>query len=142
MVGIGIDHISITRRMPIDAGMLAAVLARLRAETSGTIASWGLGERGSCDLDVTFRAAGTRSTAFETAAVLWNPSRNASAPVTVTASVCEAGESQLEIHPASPVGDWWRVHSGAYVDLAHAALEELAQEMLYQHARVRDELVD
>jgi hypothetical protein len=141
MVGIGIDHISITRRLPIDAGMLGHVLGRLRAETSGTTVSWNLGERGSCDLDVSFRAGG-EPPVYASNATLHNRDRTASAAVTVTLAGCAMGEAQLEVHPSGSVGEWWSARLGAYLDLAHAALEELAQELLYQHARVQDELAD
>ena len=44
------------------------------------------------------------------------------------------------LSPAEAVAGWWSSHISQYLDLAHAALEELAQELLFQHARVREEL--
>jgi hypothetical protein len=146
MVGIGIDHISIARRLPIEASELAPVLARLRAETSGSTLRWNLGERGSCDVEVTFtrpvngsgpNRAGTGG--FVSSASLSAPGCDENATVAVSLVGCDAQESQLEFHPATPIGDWWAAHLPAYLDLAHAALEELAQELLYQHTRVRAE---
>jgi hypothetical protein len=115
MVGIGIDHISITRRLPIDAGVLPAVVAGVGAGNGGPTPAGGRGVSG--------RGGKAES-------------------VTVTATACAPGESELEIHPASPVAQWWEARLAAYLDLAYAALEELAQELLYQHARVLDELTD
>jgi hypothetical protein len=140
MVGIGTDHIELTRRLPIDGGSLADVLARLRAETSGTILRWNLGARGSCEIDVSFSGRPAEGIGFTTSAKFWGPGRVAGASVQVVLVACEDDESQLEFHPAATVGDWWCDHISAFLDLAHAALEELAQELLWQHARVRDEL--
>jgi hypothetical protein len=146
MVGIGIDHISIARRLPIGADALAPVLARLRAETSGTTLRWNLGERGSCGVEVTFtrkingaglNGAGTGG--FVSSASLSATGHDGSATVVVSLVGCDSQESQLEFHPATTIGDWWAAHLPAYLDLANAALEELAQELLYQHTRVRAE---
>jgi hypothetical protein len=140
MVGIGIDHISITRRLPIEGSSLGRVLARLQAETSGNQVRWNLGERGSCELDVTFARGQAGATRFVTSARLWDPANTSCATVAVSLATCEGHESQLEIHPAEAIGEWWTVRLPAYLDLAHAALEELAQELLFQHTRVLDDL--
>jgi hypothetical protein len=137
MVGMDINHLSIIRRLLIDAGALADVLARLRAETSGTTLHWSLGTHGSCDLDVMFgpsRAAGARSGLWETTAQLQGPGPNPAVTVEVTVTGSGPRESQLVFRPADP--DAMRGH----LELANAAIEELAQELLFQHARVRDEL--
>ena len=141
MVGIGIDHISIARRLPIEADALAPVLERLRAETSGTTLRWNLGERGSCDVAVTFARMvnGAGPGGFVSSASLSAPDCTGSATVVVSLVGCDSEESQLEFHPAAPIGDWWAAHLPVYLDIANAAVEELAQELLYQHARVRVE---
>jgi hypothetical protein len=141
MVGIGTDEISITRRLPIERDALAPVLARLRAETSGTILVWGLGERGSCELDVTFPCPVARgAVGFATKGRLCDPERASIAPIVVSLVACSGAEAELAFHPAESVGGWWSTHLPQYLDLAHAAMEELAQELLFQHARVREEL--
>jgi hypothetical protein len=144
MVGIGIDQISITRRLPIEGETLGHVLARLRAETCGTTLRWSLGERGSCEFDLRFDrdvldADGARI-GYESTALLWDPAGCSPATVTVTLLGCDDGESQLDFVPGEALGTWWTAHLAAYLDLAHAALEELAQELLFQATRVRDEL--
>jgi hypothetical protein len=141
MVGIGTNEISITRRIPIEPDALAPVLARLRAETSGSVLTWSLGERGSCEIDVTFRypmPAGC--VGFATTGRLRDPQGIAVAPIMVSLVACGARESELAFHPAEPVAGWWSSHIPQYLDLAHAAVEELAQELLFQHTRVREEL--
>jgi hypothetical protein len=143
MVGIGIDHISITRILPIEPAAIGHVLARLRAETSGTTARWNLGDRGGCDLEVTFARVGDLDCgepAFVSTAALWNPRRDACVKVSVSLAPCEERESELTLHPEHTLGEWFAVNLAAYLDLAHAAIEELAQELLYQQTRVRDEL--
>jgi hypothetical protein len=141
MVGIGIDHISIARRLPIDGGTLGHVIARLQAEASGTELRWSLGERGSCEVDVPFARGQVGGAGFVTAARLWDVTHTSCAKVRVSLVRCkEAQESQLEFHPAEAITEWWSARLPAYLDLAHAALEELAQELLFQHTRVLHEL--
>jgi hypothetical protein len=144
MVGIGIDHISMVRRLPVDAPTLGPVLARLRAETSGTVLRWNLGAHGSCEIDVLFAdrqpSAGPGEPArYATSMRLLVPEHGESVTVTVA---LEAGDDEtvLECHPTGPVATWWCSHQSTYVELATATLEELVQELLFQHTRVRDEL--
>jgi hypothetical protein len=137
MVGTDIDHISITRRLPIEGEALGDVLARLRAETSGTTLHWNLGTHGSCDVDVMFgpsRAAGARNGVWQTTAQLHGPGPSGGAAVDVSVTGCGPRESQLVFRPADPATLRGRL------ELANAAIEELAQELLFQHSRVRDEL--
>jgi hypothetical protein len=138
MVGISVDHISITRRLPVDPAALGAVLARLRGETSGVTARWTLGGRGTCEVDVTFTSlARDEHAVFASAAMLWDPNRTQFATLDVTLSPCDGDESLLELVPAEPIGAWWHEHLSEYLDLAHAAVEELAQELLWQYSRVQ-----
>jgi hypothetical protein len=146
MVGIGIDQISITRRLPIEGDVLEHVLDRLRAEACGTTLRWSLGERGTCEFDLRFDrkvldADGT-PIGYESTSALWDTAGCSPATITVTLVGCEDHESQLDFVPGETLGAWWTAHLAAYLDLAHAALEELAQELLFQATRVRDELAD
>jgi hypothetical protein len=133
MVDLGIDHISITRRLPIAPGALDAVVTRLRYENGGSTARWTLGERGSCEFDVTFSRA---DAAFLSTAMLWAPERQAFATLAVSLAPCDGGQTELALHPCEPIGEWWSDRLPAFLDLAHAALEELAEELLWQHSRV------
>jgi hypothetical protein len=145
MVGIGIDHISMTRRLPIGPDALGAVVARLRAETSGTVLRWNLGSHGVCEIDVLFperRPAGgaEEPVRFATSMRLVGPEHGESVTVTVSLEGAGTDETVLEFHPTGPVDTWWCSHQAVYVELANATLEELAQELLFQHTRVRAEL--
>lgn len=143
MVGIGFDQISITRRLPIEGESLGPVLARLRVETCGTTLRWSLGDRGSCEFDLRFDRqvvdADGAVLGYESTAALWDPAGCSPATISVRLVGCEDHESQLEFRPSEAIGEWWTAHLAAYLDLAHAALEELAQELLFQATRLRDE---
>jgi hypothetical protein len=146
MVGIGIDHISMARRLPIGAGTLVHVLGRLRSETSGTVLRWNLGSHGSCEIDVLFRngpLAGDGSGApvrFASSMRLIGPGHGESVTVTITLAADGEDGTVLEFRPTGPVDSWWCANQATYVELANATLEELAQELLFQHTRVRAEL--
>ncbi|MCU1426151.1 MAG: hypothetical protein JWL83_151 [Actinomycetia bacterium] len=140
MVGIGIDHISVARRLPIDAEQLARVVARLRLDAATPTVRWSLGDRGTCEVDTAFAPfAHEGGLGFTTTALLWDPEQCGFASLDVTLVPCDPRESQLELHPSEAIGDWWTSRIPAYLDLAHAALEELAQELLWQQSRLADE---
>ncbi len=141
VVGIGIDHISVARRLPIDAEQLARVVARLRLDTDAPSVSWNLGDRGSCEVDTAFAPFSHEGgIAFTTTALLWDTEHLGLATVNVTLVPCDERESELVFHPSEAIGDWWSARLPAYLDLAHAALEELAQELLWQHSRLTDDV--
>ena len=139
-MGIGVGNISIARRLPIDRATLPRVLGRLRDETAGLMLHWQLGDRGACEVEVGFvldaHAAEVGVEQYFSTALLSDPQGRAIASVEVTIGPCEGDESQLELHPAEQIGPWWNEHLGAYLDLAHAAIEELAQELLWYHSRL------
>jgi hypothetical protein len=139
-VGIGVGNISIARRLPIDRVILPGVLGRLREETVGLTLHWQLGDRGTCDVEVGFvldaHAAEVGVEQYVTTALLSDPHGTEIASVEVTLAPCDGNESQLELRPAQAIGPWWDDHIGAYLDLAHAAIEELAQELLWYHSRL------
>ena len=99
-----------------------------------------LGDRGTCEVEVGFRrdqpAGAIGPELYVSRALLSDPHGNALATMEVTIGPCAAKESQLELHPAEQIGPWWDAHLSAYLDLAHAALEELAQELLWYHSRL------
>jgi hypothetical protein len=138
MVGIDIDHISLGRRLPIDADHLARVVARLRLDAGATTLHWSLGDHGGCDIEVTFAPyAHPRGIAFTTTAVLWTTT--GAARMDVQLEPTDDGEAQITMSPATPDGTLGFVRGSALrsVDgVAHAALEELAQELLWQHSRL------
>jgi hypothetical protein len=139
-VSIGVGNISIARRLPIDRGILPRVLGRLRDETVGLTLHWQLGDRGTCEVEVGFvldaHAAEVDVEQYVSSALLSDPHGTEIASVEVTIAPCDGNESQLELRPAQAIGPWWDSHIGAYLDLAHAAIEELAQELLWYHSRL------
>jgi hypothetical protein len=139
-VGIEVGNISIARRLPIDRAILPRVLGRLRDETVGLTLHWQLGDRGTCDVEVDFEldahAAEVGVEQYVTAALLSDPQGTDIASVEVTVGPCEGNESQLELRPTGVIGPWWDGHISAYLDLAHAVIEELAQELLWYHSRL------
>jgi hypothetical protein len=137
MVDTGIDHISITRRLEIEPTALDAVLARLRIENGSATARWRLGDRGTCEFDIMFVPAEIGG-ALDSTALLWAPDRAAFTTIAVTIVPCD-GEIEIGLFPTGPLADWWTNRLAAYLDLAHAALEELAQELLWQYSRVAHE---
>jgi hypothetical protein len=137
MSGIGVDHMSVARRVPIDAEALARVVARLRLDTDTPTVQWSLGERGSCEVETAFAPFSAQlGIAFTTTGVLWDAAKTAPARIEVTLVPLDDRETELEIAPADPVGDWWSARLPAYRDLADAAAEELAQELLWHQSRV------
>jgi hypothetical protein len=126
--------------MPIDRALLPRVLGRLREETVGLTLHWQLGDRGNCEVEVGFvldaHAAEVGVEQYVSTAMLSDPRGTAIASVEVTIAPCDGNESQLELRPSEAIGPWWDDHIGAYLDLAHAAIEELAQELLWYHSRL------
>jgi hypothetical protein len=139
-VGIGVGNISIARRLPIDRVILPRVLGRLQEETVGLTMHWQLGDRGTCDVEVGFvvdaHAAEVGVEQYVSNALLSDPHGTEIASVEVTLAPCDGNESQLELRPTQAIGPWWDNHISAYLDLAHAAIEELAQELLWYHSRL------
>jgi hypothetical protein len=138
MVGIDIDHISMARQLPIRPAALAAVVARLRAETSGTTLHWNLGNHGRCALDVLF-APGDGSS-LTASARLWRADDAAPLTVAVLLLPRRTAATVLELRAAEPAGPWSDPQVAPFATVACAALDELEQELLFQHARVQDEL--
>jgi hypothetical protein len=137
MTGIGVEHMSVARRVPIDAEALARVVARLRLDAAGPSVTWNLGDRGSCEVDTAFAPfSSDLGIAFTTSGVLWDRDRSAGASIEITIVPCDERESELEIVPTDTVGEWWSARLPAYLDLANAAIEELAQELLWHQSRV------
>jgi hypothetical protein len=135
MVGTEIDHKSQARRLPIDAEHLARVVARLRLDVTTAALSWSLGERGNCEVDVSFAPfAHPHGIGFTTTALVWNPFT--AARLDVRLEPCADGESQLTMRPAEPATRSWADANRGDHELVEAALEELAQELLWQHSRL------
>jgi hypothetical protein len=135
-------HIRVARSLPIDAALVGDVLVRLRRDTAGSMMRWTLGGRGSAELDVDFfpvffgYVSETVGPAWTTTARLWDPQAVAVVLAVVELSAVSTDTCELTIRPDFPLTPWWAAHVPALVDLATSALEELAEELLWQATRV------
>ena len=132
--------VSAVRALPIDATLLSAVLLRLRRDVASRYARWTLGSRGAMEMDIHFApretALGLYSPVWATTARLWDPAQLAVAAATVELEAKSADLCELRL-TATDLTPWWQAHRADLDDLAHAAVDELAEEMLW-HATRRD----
>jgi len=130
--------ISVARAIPIDAALVRDVLIRLRRDTAGSVARWTLGEHGVAELDVEFfpiLAADDANPAWSTAARLWDIDGVALVHVVVELRVVAPDGCELTLQPETPLAPWWLMRLAALLDLAHAALDELSEELLWHATR-------
>jgi hypothetical protein len=134
---MGPASITVVRELPIDASLVDEVLARLRRDAAGRPrAYWTLGDRGSADLDVAFTAASDdRTPAWVASGRLCDPEQLAAAGIVVEVRVRDAATCTVELRPSGPLGAWWDARLPEFLDLAHAALDELAEELLWHATR-------
>jgi len=134
-------NISVARALPIDAALVSDVLVRLRRDTRGSTMGWTLGDRGSAELDVDFFpvffgfVSNVAGPAWTTSARLWDPDAVAVAPAAVELTAVATDTCELAIRPDLPLTPWWEAHLPALLELARTALEELAEELLWQASR-------
>ncbi|MGO9877077.1 MAG: hypothetical protein ACLPVY_25145 [Acidimicrobiia bacterium] len=134
-------HIRVARALPIDAALVGDVLVRLRRDTAGSTMSWTLGDRGSAELDVDFFpvffgfVSETAGPAWTTTARLWDPQAVAVVLAVVELSAVSTDTCELTIRPDFPLTPWWAAHTPALVKLATSALDEVAEELLWQATR-------
>ncbi len=133
--------ISVARALPIDAALVDDVLARLRRDATSSMVSWTLGDRGSAELDVAFFpvffgfATGGNGPAWTTSARLWDPTAVAVAAAVVELSAVSSDTCELVLRPELPLAPWWEARLPTLVEIAQAALDELAEELLWQATR-------
>ncbi len=125
--------ISVGRTLPIDGALLGEVLLRLRRDSAAPALRWTLGNRGAAEVDVSFTSAGT---AWTTKARLWNHSGLAVAAARLQLEALSADEVRLTLEPTLPPAAAWGDDAGDLLDLARAALDELAEELLWHATRV------
>jgi hypothetical protein len=130
----------VERALPIDATLLSAVLLRLRRDVVDRKARWTLGTRGAMEMDVHFvpasAAPGVVGPAWTTTARLWDPAHLALVTATVELAATSADRCELRL-VAGELTPWWQERTREFVQLANAALDELAEELLW-HATRRD----
>jgi hypothetical protein len=116
--------ISVTRTLPIDGALLGDVLLRLRRDTDGAVVRWTLGDRGAAEVDAHFASEGT---AWVTSGRIWNDGGLTNVSLRVAATADDSVELSLE---SSSIGT-----RAGLDDLAHAVVDELAEELLWHAAR-------
>ena len=131
--------ICVARSLAIDAALVRDVLIRLRRDIPGGVARWTLGGRGAAEFDVDFFPILTDTSdaipAWSSTARLWDPDGVAMLPAVVELRSTTIDSCEVSLRPASPPAPWWTTRTPALLDLAHAALDELAEELLWHSTR-------
>jgi hypothetical protein len=140
--------ICVTRALPIDAALVGTVLGNLRRDTPGSSTAWTLGGRGSAQVDVDFypvistlnissgNSPQIESPAWTTSARLWDPEAIAMMHAVVEVRVVAMDTCEIAIRPDLPLTPWWEARIPALLDLCQAAVDELAEELLW-HASAK-----
>ena len=127
--------ISVVRTLPIDPAIVNGMLLALRRDTPGSATGWSLGRRGSAEVDVDFFRTGALDPTWTATARLWDPQAVAVVRAVVDLSAVEPDSCELSIRPELPLLPWWSARMPALMDLARAALDELAEELLWHATR-------
>ena len=131
--------ISVARALSIDAALIPNVLIRLRRDVPGAVARWTLGDRGAAEVDVKFFPIVSESDpatpAWSSTARLWDPSGIAMLGAAVEITTAAIDTCELTLRPATDLAPWWTARLPALTDLAHAALDELSEELLWHATR-------
>jgi len=124
--------ISVGRTLPIDGALLSEVLHRLRRDCAASALRWTLGARGTAEVDVAFTTEGLEWT---TKARLWNGSGLVVTAATVRVTATAVDELCLTLEPTLPPAAAWGDAAVELTDLARAAMDELAEELLWHATR-------
>ena len=131
--------IFVARALPIDAALLADVLIKLRRDVPGAMARWTLGGRGVAEVDVDFFPVVTASDAalpaWSSTARLWDPEGIALVQMVVEVRAVAVDGCELVVRPSARLAPWWSSRLPALLDLAHATLDELGEELLWHATR-------
>jgi hypothetical protein len=127
--------ISVVRLLPIDPAIASGALLALRRDTPGSATGWSLGRRGSAEVDVDFFRTGAPNPTWTATARLWDPQAIAVVRAVVDLTVIEPDSCELSMRPILPLSPWWSARMPALLDLARAALDELAEELLWHASR-------
>jgi hypothetical protein len=123
---------SVARTLPIDGALLGEVMLRLRRDSPTPALRWTLGHRGAAEVDVCFTSAGP---AWTTKARLWSHAGLVVTPATLQLVATGADEVRLTLEPILPPARAGRNQGCDLLDLARAALDELAEELLWHATR-------
>jgi hypothetical protein len=123
--------ISVARTLPIDGALLGDVLLGFRRDAAAACLRWTLGDHGVAEIDVCFASS---ERGWTTPARLWSPNGLAVAAASVRAEAVRADEVSLTLEPTLPPAGWGDEARG-FETLAHCALDELAEELLWHASR-------
>jgi hypothetical protein len=127
--------ISVVRQLPIDPALVNSMFLGLRRDTPGSATGWSLGRRGSAEVDIDFFRTGAPEPTWTATARLWDPEAVAVVRAVVDLTVTQPDGCELTIRPNLPLSPWWSTRMPALLDLARAALDELAEELLWHATR-------
>ncbi len=124
--------IKVARTLPIDASLLGDVLLRVRRDAQGASVRWNLGERGAVEIDANFVSDGP---SWRTFGRIWDRDGLALTPVEWQLDARHDDDVELTVVPSGDLSPWWQSRVPELLDLAHAAVNELAEELLWHAAR-------
>ena len=123
---------SVARTLPIDGALLGDVILRLRRDSTMPALRFTLGNRGTAEIDVCFTSVGS---GWTTTARLWSHGGLVVTPSTLQLMATGADEVCLTLEPVLPATPAGRNPGCDLLDLARAALDELAEELLWHASR-------
>jgi len=119
---------SVARTLPIDGALLGDVILRLRRDSPTPALRWTLGNRGTAEVDVCFASNGP---VWTTKVRLWSHVGMVVTPATLELVATGDDEVRLTLEPVPARVAVGTDSASALLDLAHAALDELAEELLW-----------
>jgi hypothetical protein len=125
-------NISVTRTLAIDGALLGDVLLRLRRDCGPGPLRWTLGDRGVAEVDVKFTSVGNTWT---TTARVWDAGGLAVAGVALRLDYTGTDAVQLTLQPTTALTPFWLEREEELLELAHAAIDELSEELLWHASR-------
>jgi hypothetical protein len=125
-------NISVTRTLAIDGALLGDVLLRLRRDSGPGPLRWTLGDRGVAEVDVKFTSVGNTWT---TVARVWDAGGLAVAGVALRLDYTGTDAVQLTLQPTTALTPFWLEREEELLELAHAAIDELSEELLWHASR-------
>ncbi len=115
------------------------MLIRLRRDVPGAVGRWTLGDRGAAEVDVEFfpivSETDPATPGWTTSARLWDPEGIAMLVAVVEITAATVDTCELTLRPATDLAPWWTARLPALLDLAHATLDELSEELLWHATR-------
>jgi hypothetical protein len=125
------QQINVARALPIDGALLGDALLRLRRDAAGAPVRWTLGARGAVEIDVNFVSAPTWRSSIR----VWDDGGLALA--TCALEITTAPDRvTVELIVDQPLAPWWCDRVPQLLDLVHAAVDELSEELLWHATRV------